>query len=164
MKRMIINAALGDNWVRRDDKGVVVSTNSEGYQLVCYDDASLNASLNADVFHWAVFDPEGNVVLDTGRLGYGYDVSYLRPEGYNGRGELLYGDAIYLKCIADEYGFSDSDILHSLNQRGIRERYKSTCGQGYNDEYGHPEYWTDEKVFDALDDAKSSGLINHFIK
>lgn len=156
MKRYI-KSSLGDNWVRHDD-GAVVSTNTEGYQLLHCDDRSLNA----DVFHWKVLDTEGNVVLDTGRLGYGYTVSYIFPIDENYRGEIQYGDTIYLKCIVDEYGFSDKDVLNSLSDTGIRERYKAVCGQGYAYKYGYPQYWTDDRVFDALDKAKSSGIINKF--
>lgn len=141
-----------DNWVRRDGEGTKVATNADGYTLLKMDDAGLNA----DIFHWVVKDANGTTVLDTDRMSYGYQVAWTSPKEDNWSGDIVYGDAIILKCIADKYGFSDDDILSGLTGN-IKDRYSATIGKSTN------SVGTWSSAADALSDAKSSNVIENYI-
>lgn len=144
-------SAASDGWVKSDKSGKQVSTNSTGMTLINHSDKGLNA----DVFHWSVVDADGETLLDTGKLYYGYDVSHSWAKN-SGRWirKAIYGDAIILKCIADKYNFNDEDILAALNP-GIDNRYRAACGISHD----VPGWQNAQQI---VSEAESANIIDKF--
>lgn len=150
---------IGDNWVKHDKQGSVVTVNSNGDKLICHADRGLNA----DVFNWSVVDKDNRPLLSTGRVYYGYQISWTMPKGTNGRGIMTYGDAVVLKCIVDKFGFNDNDVINALPE-GIRSRYMACCGHQLDDKTYERGWKNLDVVRDALEDAKSNNVIDKYMK
>jgi hypothetical protein len=159
-ERVTLSEDVGVNWVKHDKQGSVVSVNSNGDKLIYHADKGLNA----DVFNWSVVDKDNEPLLSTGRVYYGYQISWTSPKDTNGnRTMTTYGDAVVLKCIVDKFGFNDNDVINALPE-GIRSRYRACCGHQLDDKTYERGWKNLDVVHDALKDAKSNNVIDKYMK